>query len=342
MAAMHAISSAVSASHQEPNKGGGGGVRGVPAQQSREAGPMTKGLSSSSSQNVRPPNIGHVAETVAQGNPKGSTLRKLRKRSNSKAYGDRDLTALIGDHDDNGKKLTKKELSSRLFEATRFRTLNEGDYVSAKLPSQNRWILARVVKQWNAVQVPLKDILEMSDAKREALFKVNVFIQVNDEYNGDLSSATAVKRQHILPLARSHTEGNDWGKRLRKGSRVYAIYPKTTTFYCATVIDCTTYCRNQDDVIVVEFDDDEDDSGIVPQRHIPARFVTLVPREFETNKRRRRSSTLETSRRRSSKLLTASSSSASAPPIVHQADNMLADMLYDPPSASTNVGLRPN
>ncbi len=333
MAAMHAISSAVSASLSEPNKGGG--VRGVPAQQSREAGPMTKGLSSSSSQTLRPPNIGHVAETVAQGNPQGSTLRKLRKRSNTKASGDRDLTALIGDHDDNGKKLTKKELSSRLFEATRFRTLNEGDYVSAKLPSQNLWILARVVKQWNAVQVPLKEILEMSDAKREALFRVNVFIQVNDEYNGDLSSATAVKRQHILPLARSHTEGNDWGKRLRKGSRVYAIYPKTTTFYSATVIDCTTYCRNQDDVIVVEFDDDEDDSGIVPQRHIPARFVTLVPREFETNKRRRRSSTLETSsRRRSSKIVTASSSSNAAPPIVHQAD-MLENMLYDQPSAST-------
>jgi len=347
MAAMHAISSAVSASLQEPNKGGGGGVRGASsAQQSRE-GPMTKGLSSSS-HNARPPNIGHVAETVAQGNPQGSTLRKLRKRSNTKAYGDRDLTALIGDHDDNGKKLTKKELSSRLFEATRFRTLNEGDYVSAKLPGQNLWILARVVKQWNAVQVPLKEILEMSDAKREALFKVNVFIQVNDEYTGDLSSATAVKRQHILPLARSHTEGNDWGKRLRKGSRVYAIYPKTTTFYCATVIDCTTYCRNQDDVIVVEFDDDEDDSGIVPQRHIPARFVTLVPREYETNKRRRRSSTLETGRRRSSKVVSAaaasssSSTAAAAPPIVHQADNMLADMLYDPPFASSNVGLRPN
>lgn len=339
MAAMHAISSAVSASLSEPSKGGG--VRGVSAQQLREAGPMTKGLPSSSSQSVRPPNIGHVAETVAQGNPQGSTLRKLRKRSNTKASGDRDLTALIGDHDDNGKKLTKKELSSRLFEATRFRTLNEGDYVSAKLPSQNRWILARVVKQWNAVQVPLKEILEMSDAKREALFKVNVFIQVNDEYNGDLSSATSVKRQHILPLARSHTEGNDWGKRLRKGSRVYAIYPKTTTFYCATVIDCTTYCRNQDDVIVVEFDDDEDDSGIVPQRHIPARFVTLVPREFETNKRRRRSSTLETSRRRSSKTVTASSSFNSAPPIVNQAE-MLADMLYAPPSASTNMGIRPN
>lgn len=305
MAAMHAISSAVSASLQESNKGGGGGGRGDGA---------------SSDQMVRPPSIGHGAETVAQGNPQGSTLRKLRKRSSTKFHGDRDLAALIGDHDDNGKKLTKMELSSRLFEATRFRTLNEGDYVAAKVNSQNVWILARVVRQWNEIKVPLKVILEMSDIKREALFKEMVFIQMNDEYNGDLSSARTVKRQHILPLARSNEEGNDWGKRLRKGSRVYAIYPKTITFYCATVVDCTTYCRNQDDIIVVEFDGDEDENGNIPQRHIPARFVTLIPREFETNKRRRKS-TSGAARRRSSKLAMAPSA---APPI-------LADMLYDPP-----------
>lgn len=351
MAAMHAISSAVSASLQEPNKAAAGG-RGAPAQPSRD-GPMMRGTStqvarpsstqmsrpsSTQTQMPRPPNIGRIAETVAQGNPNGSTLRKLRKRSNSKFHGDRDLTALIGDHDDNGKKLTKKELSSRLFEATRFRTLNEGDYVSAKVSSQNLWILARVVKEWNAVQMPLKNIVDMSDIQREALFTEKVFIQVNDEYNGDLSSARAVKRQHILPLARSHMEGNDWGKRLRKGSRVYAIYPKTISFYCATVIDCSTYCRNQDDVIVVEFDGDEDESGTTPQRHIPARFVTLVPREFETNKRRRKS-TSDAARRRSSKLVTATAPST-APPTMHAADNMLADMsdmLYDPPTGSKYV-----
>ena len=35
------------------------------------------------------------------------------------------------------------------------------------------------------------------------------------------------------------------------------MYPHTTALYCATVIDNTTYCRNQDDIIVVEFDGDE-------------------------------------------------------------------------------------
>ena len=320
MAAMHAISSAVSASLQETNKGGGGG-RGAAALQSRDVSTsiMHRGTSTNTG--------GHVAQTAAQINPQGSTLRKSRKRSSTRSHGDRDLVALIGDHD-NGKKLTKKELSSRLFEATRFRTLNEGDFVAAKVSNQDLWILARVLQQWNAVDVPLRQILDMSDIKREALFRERVFIQENEEYNGDLSSARAVKRQHILPLARSHVEGNEWGKRLRQGSRVYAIYPRTMTLYSATVIDWSTYCRNQDDVIVVEFDDDEvDDSGVVPQRHILARFVTLVPREFETNRRKRKSTSDAAIRRRSSKFVTAM---PTAPPVLHQADNMIADMMYHP------------
>jgi hypothetical protein len=58
------------------------------------------------------------------------------------------------------------------------------------------------------------------------------------------------------------------------------MYPSTTSLYSATVIDNTTYCRNDDDIVVVEFDGDEDDFGHLPSRHIPARFVTLIPQEF--------------------------------------------------------------
>jgi SGF29 tudor-like domain len=62
---------------------------------------------------------------------------------------------------------------------------------------------------------------------------------------------------------------------------VYAMYPQTTSLYTATVIDSTTYCRGDDDIVVVEFDGDEPDaSGKMPSCHIPARFVTLIPREF--------------------------------------------------------------
>ena len=46
------------------------------------------------------------------------------------------------------------------------------------------------------------------------------------------------------------------------------------------VVDNTTYCRGNDDIIVVEFDGDEDEDHTIPQRHIPSRFVTLIPRGF--------------------------------------------------------------
>ena len=35
------------------------------------------------------------------------------------------------------------------------------------------------------------------------------------------------------------------------------MYPQTTSLYSATVSDSTTYCRDDDDIIVVEFDGEE-------------------------------------------------------------------------------------
>ena len=37
-------------------------------------------------------------------------------------------------------------------------------------------------------------------------------------------------------------------------------------------------------IVVVEFDGDEDDNHVLPQRHIPARFITLIPQEFPAAK----------------------------------------------------------
>jgi hypothetical protein len=57
------------------------------------------------------------------------------------------------------------------------------------------------------------------------------------------------------------------------------MYPETTSLYAATVVDNTTYCKGDDDIVVVEFDGDEED-GIMPQRHVPAMLVTLIPCEM--------------------------------------------------------------
>jgi len=265
---------------------------------SKSIGSLGKNKSVPMSPRVARASVGHAnleAETVAEGNPNGSTLRKLRKpgRHTPEHSPDPVLLRTIGSYGEHGKKLTKKELAFRLFEASRFRTLEIGDYVAAKVASHDLWILARVVKKWEAVKIPYKQMREMSEAKSDSLFKEKVYIQDNDDYNGDMSSARAMSRQQILPLPRTYAEANDWATRARKGFRVYAMYPGTTALYCATVIDNSTYCRNQDDIIVVEFDGDEDDNGLIPQRHIPARFVTLMPREFpasQTSKMKRKTS----------------------------------------------------
>jgi hypothetical protein len=182
------------------------------------------------------------AETVAG----GSTLRKSRERGGD-FYAGTDVLLLntVGDHDDHGNKLSKKDIANRLFEATRFRTLEVGDYVAAKLDSRDLWMLTRVGVKWNAVGT-YQQIAGLSDVKKDILFsKQQVFVQETGAMKQ--SQLRAVNRQHVLPLPRSSQEANDWGTRLAKNSRVFAMYPGTMSLYSGTVTDSKTYCRNQDE-----------------------------------------------------------------------------------------------
>ena len=193
---------------------------------------------------------------------------------------------MMNPFDESGKrKLTKKEVGYRSFNITRFRSLKAGDYVAARMASHELWVLARVTKDWDALNVSHTELLNMSEAKRTALFSNQmVHIQDIEEYDGDVNKSKLVARHLILPLPRTFDEAEDWCTRCRKGTRVYAMYPNTTSLYCATAVDNTTYCRGDDDIVVVEFDGDEDDNHNLPQRHIPARFVTLIPPEFPAAK----------------------------------------------------------
>lgn len=179
-----------------------------------------------------------------------------------------------------GKRMfTKREHLFRLFEAMRFRELRVGDYVAARVSSRDLWIVARVVQTYPAQPLELTAFLSLPPTKRDALFLQKVLIQDVEE-----KEPIWVARPLVLPLPRNFSEAADWGARLKKGCRVYAMYPKTTVLYAATVIDNTTYCQHDDDIIVVEFDEDErDPSGDLPKWHIPARFVTLIPKEFPSS-----------------------------------------------------------
>jgi len=231
----------------------------------------------------------HSVGAASPGDPTGSTLRKLRKRKFPANFSNID----IPDTDPStNKKYTKKDQAFRLLEVCRYRALSKGDYVAAKVSSRDLWILARVVQDYKGYsQSSPMEFLQTP--KRDAQFRdTPVLIQdVEDKSN----EHTAVARNLILPLPRTFAEAAEWGGRCRKGFRVYAMYPMTTSLYCGTVIDNTTYCREDDDIIVVEFDGDEPNAvtGKMPQYHIPARFVTLIPKEFPAaqnpNKKRKAS-----------------------------------------------------
>jgi len=274
-----------------------------------------------------PQTVNSNTETVQGGNPNGSTLRKERQRSSSKVGTHKYSTSAHSNNNSNdatpsteideitNRKITKKELAYRAFDKARFRKLNVGDYVAARVASHELWILARIVKPCLSIDVSHAELISLTEAKRSALFKEKVNLQDVEEYDPtDLRKAKAVNRQHVLPLPCSYSEAEEWGTRCRKGFRVYAMYPSTTSLYSATVIDNTTYCRGDDDIIVVEFDGDEAVNGKIPQRHIPARFVTLIPREFPAAQVTRR----KINSRRSSGLV------STFPPQVSAMNNALA------------------
>lgn len=149
----------------------------------------------------------------------------------------------------------------------------------------------------------------------DAYYSSPVAVQAVDTYHSsDNPKVTTIPRKCVLPLPRTHSEGNEWLFRCRKGFRVYAMYPGSSKFFAGTVVDSTNYCLGEDNICVVEFDGDKGGetltmysilllnfnrynhltliSGIentdkVAQRHIPARFVSLIPREFPGSKQQR-------------------------------------------------------
>ncbi len=87
-------------------------------------------------------------------------------------------------------------------------------------------------------------------------------VQDYEDYRSE--NPTTVKnvaRSLVLPLPRSISEGNQWSSLLCKGARAYAMYPSTTALYPCTVIDSTTFCQGDNDIVVVEFDGDEGKGG---------------------------------------------------------------------------------
>lgn len=63
---------------------------------------------------------------------------------------------------------------------------------------------------------------------------------------------------------------------IRKGDRVLAVFPDTTSFYRAVVVKTPKPLTSGSSglwEVVVKFEDDEDNSGKQPARKVPSRFV---------------------------------------------------------------------
>ena len=66
------------------------------------------------------------------------------------------------------------------------------------------------------------------------------------------------------------------GRGISKGDRVIALYPDTTSFYFATVMSVPRGrgCAGALNVtVMVQFDDDHDETGVIPNRPCPAKYV---------------------------------------------------------------------
>ena len=63
---------------------------------------------------------------------------------------------------------------------------------------------------------------------------------------------------------------------LKKGDKVLAVFPDTTSFYRGVVAKtpkATLAAATFTFEVAIRFEDDEDESGKVPARRVPARFI---------------------------------------------------------------------
>ncbi|GFH52687.1 hypothetical protein CTEN210_09163 [Chaetoceros tenuissimus] len=64
---------------------------------------------------------------------------------------------------------------------------------------------------------------------------------------------------------------------LNRNDVIYAVYPDTTSFYQATVVEMTKQMKGKDPLVLVHFKDDGDEHGITHAKAVPMKHVMKVP-----------------------------------------------------------------
>ena len=67
-------------------------------------------------------------------------------------------------------------------------------------------------------------------------------------------------------------------KKLSKGDEIYAVYPDTTSFYPAVVVQGPKKSNTGDFTLSVQFQGDADETGITPVVTVPMHYVIRPPR----------------------------------------------------------------
>ncbi|KAJ1459494.1 SGF29 tudor-like domain-containing protein [Pelagophyceae sp. CCMP2097] len=149
------------------------------------------------------------------------------------------------------------DVDAALADAALDRPLRVDDEVAAKVASHGLWILARVTRVEGLT-------IEVEDVDDERLRRY------------------ALRRSDLVTLPREPHELARFGAAARAayktGGAVFAMYPDTTSFYRARVaVGGESHLSNGRDVCLVRFQDDEDETGLVPCRPIPLQFIAAVP-----------------------------------------------------------------
>ena len=141
-------------------------------------------------------------------------------------------------------------------------TVQIGQHVAAHVRDPRdetvQWILARVERIHPQNQLEVVD-----DEAREA---------------GDAHSTYLVGRDAVVPLPRSSDTKSGFPN-LAAGSLVLAVYPSTTVFYRATVVQQARKTKGGEyGDYQLEFEDDSEEGSLeVPRRPVPFRHVVAAP-----------------------------------------------------------------
>jgi SAGA-associated factor 29 len=86
------------------------------------------------------------------------------------------------------------------------------------------------------------------------------------------------QQKYTLPESQVMALGQaDLFKKLAKGESIYALYPDTTIFYPAVIVQAPKRnALSSESIVTVQFFGDEDDLGFTPNRTVPLKYIVRI------------------------------------------------------------------